>query len=132
MSYILIIDDDEDFSFAAATVLRTSGHEVDVEMDIISAEKSILNRRPDCIVLDVMFPESDSAGFTFARNIRNITKDQDTIPILMLTAINSKFPLGFNSLDIDESWLPVEEFLEKPVDLDVLSGKVSAILANTV
>jgi hypothetical protein len=51
------------------------------------------------------------------------------IPILMLTAINTKFPLGFGSKDIDEEWMPVTEFLEKPVDFDVLRDKVAKLLS---
>jgi CheY-like chemotaxis protein len=52
------------------------------------------------------------------------------VPILMLTAVNTRFPLGFSSQDIDEDWLPVTDFLEKPVDLDVLAERVAAILTN--
>lgn len=132
MSYILIIDDDEDFSIAVATTLRNVGYEVQVELDIQSAEESMKNRRPDLVILDVMFPENSSAGFLFARKMRHYDEKLKDIPILMLTAINSRFPLGFSSMDIDDTWLPVEYFLEKPVDLDVLSNKVSKMLSKVV
>jgi hypothetical protein len=49
----------------------------------------------------------------------------------MLTAVNAKFPLGFGSRDIDDNWLPVSDFLEKPMDFDVLRGKVDALLLKT-
>ena len=39
MASILIVDDDEDFAMATATVLRNSGHEVHIELNIKSAEK---------------------------------------------------------------------------------------------
>jgi hypothetical protein len=42
--------------------------------------------------------------------------------------VNSKFPTGFSARDIDADWLPVTDFVEKPVDLDVLVNKVSALL----
>ena len=32
------------------------------------------------------------------------------------------------SRDIDDKWLPVADFLEKPVDFDVLVGKVKELL----
>jgi hypothetical protein len=35
----------------------------------------------------------------------------------MLTGVNQKYPFGF---DKEEIWLPVDEFLEKPVDPDKL------------
>ena len=101
MSYLLIIDDDEDFAVAAATVLRDAGYEVQIEMNIQSAEKSMKNRQPDLIILDVMFPENGTAGFELARKLKHYDKQLKDIPILMLTAVNEKFPLGFSSTDID-------------------------------
>ncbi len=130
MSYILIIDDDEDFSVAVATTLRNVGYEVQVELDIQSAEESMKNRRPDLVILDVMFPEDSSAGFSFARKMRHYDEKLKDIPILMLTAVNSRFPLGFSSTDIDDYWLPVEDFLEKPVDLDILKKKVDNLITR--
>ena len=46
----------------------------------------------------------------------------------MLTAINQQFPLGFSGQDIDPKWLPVTEFLEKPVDFRLLCDKLQAML----
>jgi hypothetical protein len=31
-------------------------------------------------------------------------------------------------MDIDDNWLPVRDFLEKPVDFDILRKKVAALL----
>jgi CheY-like chemotaxis protein len=78
--------------------------------------------------LDVMFPEDASAGFALARTMRHEKEKLKNIPILMLTAINTKFPLGFGPKDIDDSWMPVTDFLEKPVDFDVLKDKVAKLL----
>ena len=129
MAYLLIVDDDEDFASTTATVLRTEGHEVQIELDIDSAVKSMESRPPDLAILDVMFPEDASAGFELARLIRHEKGELKDIPILMLTAINTKFPLGFGPKDIDDSWMPVTEFLEKPVDFDVLREKVAKLLS---
>lgn len=129
MAYLLIVDDDEDFASTTATVLRTEGYEVQVELDIDSAVKSMENRPPDLAILDVMFPEDASAGFELARLMRHEKEKLKDIPILMLTAINTKFPLGFGPKDIDDSWMPVTDFLEKPVDFDVLRDKVARLLS---
>jgi hypothetical protein len=48
----------------------------------------------------------------------------------MLTAVNQQFPLGFSDKDIDPSWLPVSEFVEKPVEFPVLLEKVAQMLAR--
>ena len=76
-----------------------------------------------------MFPESSSAGFELARRIRKYDNELKNVPILLLTSVNAQFPLGFGTQDIDDQWLPVEDFLEKPVDYDVLSKKVSDMLS---
>jgi len=128
MPYLLIVDDDEDFASTTATVLREEGYDVQIELDIDSAVKSMESKPPDLAILDVMFPEDASAGFELARLMRHEKEQLKNIPILMLTAINTKFPLGFGSKDIDEEWMPVTEFLEKPVDFDVLREKVAKLL----
>ncbi|MHC4985146.1 MAG: response regulator [Planctomycetota bacterium] len=129
MSYILIIDDDVDFADAAATALRTSGHEVAIEPDIDNAITNLRSRRPDLVILDVMFPEDPSHGFSLARELKTEHEDLKDIPLLMVTAINANSPLGFSARDIDETWLPVSDFLEKPVELEALRNKVNDMLA---
>lgn len=130
MSYILIVDDDEDFSAAVATALRHAGHETKVLHETGGVPAEVERRRPDLLVLDVMFPEDKTAGFTLARTLRAKEREagRPPIPAVMLTAVNEKFPLGFNPKDIDEDWLPVAAFLEKPIDLDALAAKVAELL----
>lgn len=126
MAYLLIVDDDEQFAEAIATVLRADGYEVGVDPDPASGLERLRARRPDALVLDVMFPENPSAGFELAREIR---KEFGEVPILMLTAVNQQFPLGFSSKDIDPTWLPVTDFLEKPVDFEVLRTRIARLVA---
>jgi DNA-binding response OmpR family regulator len=130
MSYLLIVDDDEDFAAAVATVLRSAGHIARVELDLSAAVRSMTERQPDLVLLDVMFPEDSTGGFELARQMRWRYDALKDVPILMLTAVNTRFPLGFSSKDIDDDWLPVTDFLEKPVDLDVLVERVETILSN--
>ena len=110
-------------------VLRGKGHEVRIELDLSAAVRSMTERRPDLLLLDVMFPEDSTGGFELARTMRWRNETLKDVPILMLTAVNTRFPLGFSSKDIDDDWMPVTEFLEKPVDLDVLAERVETILA---
>ena len=117
--------DDEDFAQAVATVLRSSGHEIELELDAGQAINRIERRRPDALILDVMFPENPSAGFEVAREIR---RKFDPIPTLMLTAVNQEFPLGFSNKDIDPVWLPITEFMEKPVDFATLRNQIDQLL----
>ena len=128
MAYILVVDDDEDFASVVGRVLEDAGHEVEIQLDTKSAGKRIGERRPDLLVLDVMFPEDSTAGFDLARSIR---QKHEHIPVLLLTAVNARFPLGLSSRDINDQWMPVTDFMEKPVDLDVLVEKVTALLVAT-
>jgi len=130
MAYILIVDDDEDFAMTTATVIRNEGHEVHIELDTESAAHNMREKTPDLVVLDVMFPEDASAGFELARFMRHDNEALRAVPILLLTAINAEFPLGFGPNDIDSEWMPVTEFLEKPVDFDVLRDKVARLLGK--
>ncbi|OFZ79859.1 MAG: hypothetical protein A2583_06215 [Bdellovibrionales bacterium RIFOXYD1_FULL_53_11] len=127
MARVLIVDDDADFANAIAKTVASDGHLTEIQLDTASAMKSIETRRPDLVILDVMFPENDTAGFEFARQLRN-NDECKNMPILMLTAINAKSSLGFGAKDIDESWLPVDDFLEKPVDLNILKQRVAQML----
>jgi CheY-like chemotaxis protein len=127
MAYLLVVDDDPDFASSVAAVCEGLGHEVLISNTTTDALARIEQRRPDGIVLDVMFPEDASGGFHLARDIR---RRFGSVPILMLTAVNQQFPLGFSDKDIDNKWLPVSDFLEKPVDFAVLREKVTQLLAH--
>ena len=128
MAYLLIVDDDEDFASAAAAALECVGHEVGIETDHTNAIANMGRRMPDLLILDVMFPQNPQGGFELAGALHERTDALAKIPILMLTAINATFPFGFNADGIDESWLPVSDFIEKPVDLDALQARVAKSL----
>ena len=128
MAYVLIIDDDEDFSNAAAIELREAGYEVAEELSIAGGQASIAARKPDILLLDVMFPEDSAAGLKLAQTLH---KEVPTLPIILLTAVNQEFPLGFSKKDIDDVHMPVNDFLEKPVDLDTLCRTVSELIKKT-
>ena len=129
MAYLLIIDDDEDFADAVAKLLRSIGHEVGIESKAQNAIARMESNIPDLIILDVMFPESNIAGFELAAAIRANEKLKD-IRIILLTAVNEKMPYGFSSKDINSHHSPVDDLIEKPVDLGVLKQKVAQVLKN--
>jgi two-component system, OmpR family, alkaline phosphatase synthesis response regulator PhoP len=118
---ILIIDDDIDL----VEILRVNleHNQFDV-LDAQSGERgiNIANElSPDLIILDVMMGNLDE-GFHVAYTLRNnpITK---AIPIIMLTAIGQETGYSF-SPGKDDAFLPVDEFLEKPVNPEKLIDMV--------
>ena len=86
VTYVLIVDDDQDFSEAVAARLpgRWSGGRRGLHAEE-HALAAVQERRPDVVVLDVMFPENPGAGFELARDLR---RKYGQLPILRLTAVN--------------------------------------------
>lgn len=127
MAKVMIIDDDIDLLETLKDALSTTETSV-VALDTTDgAVAAALEERPDLFVLDAMFPENPAAGFDLAREIR-ATKELREVPIILLTAINREFPGDLSAEDMGDEWFPVQELLEKPVDLDVLRAKVAALL----
>lgn len=129
MAIIKIIDDDEELAEDLSMVLKKEGHEVSVRDTTDGAINELLEDKPDLLILDVMFPENPAGGFDLAREIRQTDRIKD-LPIILLTAINQEFPMDFSSKDIDQEWMPVEDFAEKPVDIKEMLDKVNKILST--
>jgi len=129
MAKILIIDDDPDIVLAVRMALESAGHKVNEAGSGKEGIEQIKTDPPELIILDVMM-ESKTEGFQMALKLRSpdptseFVKYKD-IPILMLTAIHSTTPLRFEP-DID--YLPVELFVDKPIDPDDLISKVDWLL----
>jgi CheY-like chemotaxis protein len=82
MAYIMIVDDDEDLAKAFAKVLTDAQYEVEIEAEPRHALESMSRRPPDLVILDVMFPESSSAGFELARGRRKKLTSVDKANVL--------------------------------------------------
>ena len=126
---ILIIDDDPDITEAMSVVLESKGYEVDRAADGSAGMERLQANRPDLIILDVMMRTSQE-GFELSRRLKGDAEYKE-IPILMLTAVKDKTGLDFKSTAGDESWLPVEEFLDKPVKPNVLLEKVASLIQKS-
>src|SRR5574340_61893 len=131
MAKILVIDDDPDIVTGVKMVLEGAGHQVLSAPNGKEGLERIKADVPDVIILDVMM-ESHTEGFELALKLRSPDPASEwkrfkNIPILMLTAIHSTTPLRYEP-DID--YLPVELFVDKPIDPDDLVGKINWILAR--
>jgi DNA-binding response OmpR family regulator len=125
---ILIIEDDTDLVAAMKKILETRGFSADVAYDPDEGKQKLAKNEPDLIILDVMFgTRGESKGFDFAQSIK-LDKKFSTIPILMLTAINTERPSFKFSPETDGEFLPVDSFLDKPVRYEELIGKVEELL----
>jgi CheY-like chemotaxis protein len=123
---ILIIDDDPDITEAMKVVLENKGYTVDSAKDGSEGMEKIKVDMPDLIILDVMM-NSLREGFLLSRELKKDQKYKH-IPILMVTSVKQKTGIDFETAAGDETWLPVDSFLNKPVKPEVLLEKVKSLL----
>ena len=129
MPKILIIEDDQDMVTALRLPLEANGYELAFASTGKEGLAKVKEVAPDMIILDVMM-ETTTAGFQVSLELRSPDPDSEyadyrDVPILMLTAIHTTTELRFGP---DEAYLPVDDFVDKPVDPDVLLEKVRTLI----
>jgi DNA-binding response OmpR family regulator len=118
---ILIVDDDPDMVEAGRIVLEKEGYLVESASNLVDGLATLAETDPDLLILDVMMEEPDD-GLRFARQARRMG---NMLPIIMLTSVNRALGVQIGK---DEEMVPVDEFIEKPVDPLTLVAKVQALL----
>ena len=124
---ILIIDDDIDLVEAMRLTLENAGFEVIDAQDGQKGLEKIERENPDLVILDVMM-ETQDEGFHIAYQIRSNEETAD-LPILMLSAVGTETGFSFDK-EKDEDFLPVNEFIEKPINHDTLIDLVQKSLGQ--
>lgn len=132
MPKILAIEDDPDMLTALRIPLEAQGYEVHTATTGEEGLQMVKEIEPDLVILDVMM-ETTTAGFQVSLKLRNPEPDSEyagyrDIPILMLTAIHTTTSLRFGP---DEAYLPVDDFVDKPIDPDELLDKVEALIEKS-
>ena len=129
MARIAIVDDDVECGQTTSAILVANGHETTLLHTMDKAVETLIQSKPDLLVLDVMFPDNPVAGFDLAREVRR-HRELSGLPILMLSSVNKEFPMGFSASDIDSDWMPVQDFLDKPVKAAALLEAVDKLLTR--
>ena len=124
---ILIVDDDLDLTKALKVMLESENYSVVTASDRMEGMEKIKAERPDLIVLDVMMSTWQD-GFEMARELKKDSQFIKNIPILMLTGVNDKTGINFKSTAGDPTWCPVDGFLDKPVEPDILLAEIRKLL----
>jgi CheY-like chemotaxis protein len=125
---VYVIDDEPSIVESVALVLEGNGYVVGSQNDDKDVVDNVVEFGADLVILDVMLPEDTAAGFKMARALQADERTK-ALPRLMFTAVNeSGIYVGkFTNKDLDETWLPVQEFVEKPVVPEVFLAKVKAL-----
>jgi len=126
-----VIEDDPDMVAALRMPLEANDYELFTASTGEEGLQKVKEIEPDLIILDVMM-ETTTAGFQVSLQLRNPGPDSEyaayrDIPILMLTAIHTTTSLRFGP---DEAYLPVDDFVDKPIDPDELLEKVGALISG--
>jgi DNA-binding response OmpR family regulator len=122
---ILIIDDDDDLVHALRLPLEAAGYNVARAASGAEGLKKVKEVNPDLIILDVMM-DSTTEGFHVSLTLRSADPNSEykaysKIPILMFTSIHTTTSLRFSP---DQEYLPVDAFIEKPIEPAELLKKV--------
>jgi DNA-binding response OmpR family regulator len=123
MAKVLVVDDDPDIVEAISAVLAGKGHEVQGAHNREEGLQAARDGKPDLLVLDVMMDQPDD-GMVMAQELK---RDGFASPILMLTNISNITGLEYGK---DDEIVPVDIFLQKPVDPAVLVEKVDELLSK--
>lgn len=124
MAKILLIDDDPDVIAINTAILKKNDFEVIAAYNGKEGLDKAKTEKPDLIVLDVMMTDR-TEGFYIARELRSQEATKAT-PLILLTSIHeveTAFRFG-----PDDTWLPIDVFLDKPVTPERLLEEVRRLL----
>lgn len=125
---ILIVDDDIDLVEAMKITLESSGYAVITAFEPEDGFNKAKAEKPDLIILDVMFGrEGKSQGFDYPFRMRR-DKGLKPIPILMSTSVNMEYPNLHFGEDNSGEYLPVDDFVDKPIEPEDLLLRVKKLL----
>jgi DNA-binding response OmpR family regulator len=125
---ILIIDDDPAFVQITRMILETKQYKVSCAYNADEGFAKLEEQTPDAIILDIMMGRG-AEGFIFARKIRKDARFAG-MPILMLTSMREQTGFDFPGERIHPKFLPVDEYIEKPIEPQVLLEKIEKLLAK--
>jgi CheY-like chemotaxis protein len=125
---ILIIDDDPDFVEITKSVLETKQYNVSVAYNADEGFARLEEEVVDVIILDIMMGKG-AEGFIFARKIKKDPR-LARIPILVLTSMREQTGFSFPGEPIHEKFFPVDEYIEKPIEPQVLLEEIERLLGN--
>ena len=116
---VLLVDDEKEFVEALAQRMKTRDMDASVCTSPKEALKKIKTQSYDAIILDLMMPEID--GITMLKNLK---KENPDLQVILLT--------GHASVEkgIEAMKLGAMDFLEKPIDIKLLSEKIKKAKAK--
>jgi CheY-like chemotaxis protein len=125
---ILIVDDNVDYAEAIKAIVESGPYSADMANTSNQAVEKLDKEIPDLIILDVLL-QKGAEGIVLSRKFKKDPKLKQ-VPIIMLTSMTKQTGFKFVSQDPRHPhFLPVEEFMEKPVAPKDLLAKIEKLLS---
>ncbi len=117
---ILILEDDPGISLSIKDELEYEGYTVYQAEDAAQGFRTIKDKTPDLIILDIMLPDMD--GYEICKRLRS---EGTKTPIIMLTVRDKEIDrvLGLE--------LGADDYVSKPFSLRELLARIKAVLRRT-
>ncbi len=119
--HVLAVDDEPLNLLVIEGALAPLGCRIVGAADARSAMAAMLASRPDLVLLDVMMP--GESGIELCKKMRNTPALAD-VPVILVTALDAA---GHRSEGLTSG---ADDYIEKPIDVDQLTGRVRSLLAR--
>jgi len=128
---ILLVDDDVDFVMSNRMALEEEGFHVLTAHNRQEAMEVVSTADIDLAVLDVIMDTPDE-GLVLAREMRKNARTEK-IPLILLTSLNevnreAGYKIRFSDQDRDETWLPIDRYIDKPVKAKDLTEEIRKLI----
>lgn len=119
MYRLLIVEDDAGLAEAMKERVGEFGHEVRCADDFQNVLKTFLEFQPQLVLMDIMLPFFN--GYYWCSEIRKISN----VPIIFLSSAADNLNI------VTAMQMGGDVFIAKPIDLEVMSAKIGAMLRRT-
>lgn len=116
---ILLVEDETDLARLLTKLLSRERHQVEWAKNQLEAYVKLEDFEPDLVILDVMLPESDAAGFSLASQLRSSGYSGAILFLTARDAVEDRVA----GLDLGG-----DDYLTKPFELEELLARVRALL----
>lgn len=123
MPKILVVDDDPDFVNVTQTILRSRDYDVITANNGERALKVMRQDKPDLVLLDIMMAYILD-GLDVSREMAQDDELKD-VPVIMVTSLTGA---RVQANEMSGEFIPVEDWLHKPIDPSSLLARIEAAL----
>lgn len=119
VSEILVLDDSNTNVVLLEAILAEQGYQITPTLNAKEAFKAMEKKLPDLILLDLLMPKI--SGYDFLEQLKENDHTRN-IPIIVISAVTDQ--QNINKI----MKMGADEFIGKPLDIEILLDKVSNIL----